>query len=51
MSDFYALRWLLVDAFSRACPIPPTNCTECGWPYGGTGKYVCLCGKRSGETG
>ena len=45
--DFpYLVRRLLRDALVQAAPIKPISCPKCGWPVGGTGKYVCLCGKK-----
>lgn len=41
--DGYWARRLLVDALVRACPEPPRKCATCGWPVGGTGKYICPC--------
>ena len=44
MSDAYWIRRAWVEAFIQALPIEPTNCRDCGWPIGGTGKYICPCG-------
>ena len=49
-NDAYWIRRLWIDAFIRAIPIPPVKCKECGWPIGGTGQYICLCGNPRVQT-
>lgn len=44
--ESYFIRRLIVDGLKRALSIEPLTCIKCGWPYGGTGKYICLCGKK-----
>ena len=41
--DTYWARRILVDALMQAMEIPPTRCSKCTWPTGGSGRYVCLC--------
>lgn len=41
--DTYWARRILVDALIQALPSQPYDCHRCGWPRGGSGKYICLC--------
>ena len=51
MSNEYWIRRTWVQGFIDALPIEPDKCDSCGWPVGGTGKYVCPCGNTSERNG